>query len=66
MSVIDGFNLYDKSHEISKKVEDTSKEFWVCFITSSAINYNVLSKIHLEFGEECYVSKEVFINILIL
>ena len=25
MSVIDGFNLYDKLHELSKKVEDTPK-----------------------------------------
>jgi DNA-binding response OmpR family regulator len=27
MSVMDGFNLYGKLHEISKKVEDTPKEF---------------------------------------
>ena len=59
MSVIDGFNLYDKLHEISKKVEDTSKEFRVCFMTSSIINYKVLAEIHPELWEECYVSKEV-------
>ena len=66
MSVMDGFNLYDKLHELSKKLEDTPKEFRVCFMTSSAVNYKVLAEIHSEFGEECYVSKEVpkdiFIN----
>ena len=66
MSVIDGFNLYDKLHELSKKLEDTPKEFRVCFMTSSTVNYKVLAEIHSEFGEECYVSKEVpkdiFIN----
>jgi PleD family two-component response regulator len=59
MSVIDGFNLYDKINEISKKVEHTPKEFRVCFMTSSVINYKVLAEIHPEIGEECYVSKEV-------
>jgi CheY-like chemotaxis protein len=59
MSVMDGFNLYDKLHELSKKLEDTPKEFRVCFMTSSVINYKVLAEIHPEFGEECYVSKEV-------
>jgi CheY-like chemotaxis protein len=59
MSVIDGFNLYDKLHETSKKVEDTPKEFRVCFMTSSVVNYNVLAEIHPELGQECYVSKEV-------
>ena len=58
-SVIYGFKLYDKLHEISKKVEDTPKEFRVCFMTSSIINYKVLAEIHPELGEECYVSKEV-------
>ena len=59
MSVTDGFSLYDKLHEISKKVEDTPKEFRVCFMTSSVINYKVLAEIHSELREECYVSKEV-------
>jgi hypothetical protein len=27
MSVMDGFNLYDKLHDISKKVEHTPKQF---------------------------------------
>ena len=66
MSVIDGFNHYDKLHETSKKVEDTPKEFRVCFMTSSIINYKVLAEIHPEFGEECYVckkvQKDIFIN----
>ena len=52
MSVMDGFSLYDKLHEISKKVEDTPKEFRVCFMTSSVINYKVLAEIHPELGEE--------------
>ena len=59
MSVIDGFDLYNKLHDLSKKVEDTPKEFRICFMTSSRINYKVLAEIHPEFGEECYVSKEV-------
>ncbi len=28
-------------------------------MTSSVINYKVLAEIHLEIGQECYVSKEV-------
>jgi CheY-like chemotaxis protein len=59
MSVMDGFSLYDKLREIAKKVEDTPKEFRVCFMTSSVINYKLLAEIHPELGEECYVSKEV-------
>ena len=59
MSVTDGFDLYNKLHDLSKKVEDTPKEFRVCFMTSSRINYNVLAEIHPELGQECYVSKEV-------
>ena len=59
MSVMDGFNLYDKLHNISKKVEHTPKQFRVCFMTSSIINYKVLAEIHPEIGKECYVSKEV-------
>src|SRR5215211_2873088 len=62
MSVIDGFDLYNKLHDLSKKVQqDTSplNDFQICFMTSSIINYKVLAEIHPEFGEECYVSKEV-------
>src|SRR5687768_18514862 len=62
MSVMDGFDLYNKLHDLSKKVQqDTSpsNDFRVCFMTSSRINYPVLAEIQPEFGEECYVSKEV-------
>ena len=62
MSVIDGFDLYNKLHDLSKKVQqDTSpsNDFRICFMTSSRINYQALSEIHPEFGEECYVSKDV-------
>jgi CheY-like chemotaxis protein len=62
MSVMDGFNLYNKLHDLSKKVQqDTSpsNDFRVCFMTSSRINYAVLAEMQPEFGEECYVSKDV-------
>ena len=61
MSVVDGFDLYHKL-QISKKVQQdtsSSNDFRVCFMTSSRINYKALSEAHPEFGEECYVSKEV-------
>jgi DNA-binding NtrC family response regulator len=61
MSVIDGFDLYDKLHSLSKKVlQDTSSsnDFKVCFMTASRVNYTALAEIHPEFGEECYVCKE--------
>ncbi|MGH9981495.1 MAG: response regulator [Nitrososphaeraceae archaeon] len=60
-SVMDGFELYQKLYEMSKKVQqDTSpsNDFRVCFMTASRINYTVLAEIHPEFGEECYVCKE--------
>ena len=62
MSVVDGFDLYHKLHEISKKVQQdtsSSNDFRICFMTSSRIKYQALSEVHPEFGEECYVSKEV-------
>ena len=62
MSVTDGFDLYNKLHDLSKKVQqDTSpsNDFRVCFMTASIINYQALADIHPEFGEECYVSKDV-------
>jgi CheY-like chemotaxis protein len=69
MSVMDGFDLYNKLHDISKRLEDTPQEFKICFMTSSLINYKALAEIHPEFGEECYVSKQVpkdiFINHII-
>jgi PleD family two-component response regulator len=62
MSVMDGFDLYNKLHDLSKTVQqDTSpsNDFRICFMTSSRINYQALADIHPEFGEECYVSKDV-------
>jgi hypothetical protein len=62
MSVVDGFDLYHKLQEISKKIQQdtsSSNDFRICFMTSSRINYKALSEAHPEFGEECYVSKEV-------
>jgi CheY-like chemotaxis protein len=62
MSVIDGFDLYTKLHDLSKKVQQdssSSNDFRVCFMTSSRINYQALAEIHPEFGEECYVCKEI-------
>jgi PleD family two-component response regulator len=62
MSVMEGFDLYHKLHDLSKKVQqDTSpsNDFRICFMTSSRINYTALAEVHPEFGEECYVSKEV-------
>jgi DNA-binding NtrC family response regulator len=63
MSVIDGFDLYNKLHDLSKRVQqDTtspSNDFKVCFMTATRINYSVLAEMHPEFGEECYVCKEV-------
>jgi CheY-like chemotaxis protein len=62
MSVMDGFDLYDKLHEMSKKSQQdasSSNDFRVCFLTASRINYTALAEIHAEFGEECYVCKEI-------
>ena len=62
MAVIDGFDLYHKLRYLSNKVlEDTtpSNDFRVCFMTASRINYQALADIHPEFGEECYVCKDV-------
>ena len=58
MSVIDGFGIYNKLHEIEKKVlQDLipSNDFRVYFMTAIRINYPDASK----FGEECYVCKEI-------
>ena len=67
MSAMDGFDLYDRLLDISKKVKHTpGKQFKICFMTSSRINYKALAEIHPEFGEECYVckkvEKDIFIN----
>ena len=61
MSIMDGFELYQKLYEMSKKVQQdtsSSNDFRVCFMTASRINYTVLAEIHPEVGEECYVCKE--------
>jgi CheY-like chemotaxis protein len=61
MSVMDGFELYQKLYEMSKKVQrdrSSSNDFRVCFMTATRINYTVLAEIHSEVGEECYVCKE--------
>ncbi len=68
ISLMDGFDLYHKLHDLSKKVQqDTSpsNDFKVCFMTSSIINYKVLAEMHPEFGEECYVAKEVSKDVFI-
>ena len=68
MSVMDGFDLYHKLHDLSKKVQqDTSpsNDFRICFMTSSRINYAALAEVHPEFGEECYVCKEVAKDVFI-
>ena len=67
MSIMNGFDLYHKLYDISKKAEGTSskKEFRICFMTSSIINYKVLAEVHPEFGEECYVCKKVRKDIFI-
>ena len=66
MSLIDGFDLYNKLYDMSKKEGTQSKkEFRVCFMTTSIINYKVLAEIHPEFGEECYVCKKAQKDIFI-
>jgi CheY-like chemotaxis protein len=67
MSVMDGFDLYNKLLDISKSVGNAQgKHFKICFMTASRINYKALAEIHPELGEECYVCKKVekkmFIN----
>jgi hypothetical protein len=69
MTVIDGFDLYNKLHDLSKKVQhDTSpsNDFRICFMTSKRINYTALAEVHPEFKEEeCYVSKEASKDVFI-
>ncbi len=62
MSVIDGFDFYNKLHNLSTIVQQdtsSSNDFRVCFMSSSRINYQALAEIHPEFKEECYVCKEI-------
>ena len=68
MSLMDGFDLYNKLYEMSKKLQQDashSNDFRVCFMTASRINYTALAEIHPEFGEECYVCKEVAKDVFI-
>ena len=68
MSIMDGSDLYNKLHELSQKIQqDTSpsNDFMVCFMTVSRINYLALAEVHPEFGEECYVCKEVSKDVFI-
>src|SRR5215211_849132 len=55
--------IFTTSYMIYQKKlqQDTSpsNDFRVCFMTASRINYTTLAEIHPEFGEECYVCKEV-------
>lgn len=62
MALMEGFDLYYKLHEMEKKVlQDSipSNDFRVCFMTASRINYPALAEMHPEFGEECYLCKEI-------
>jgi CheY-like chemotaxis protein len=73
MSIVDGFDLYKKILETSKKSEEEetqSKDFRICFLTSSFINLNALTQLYssemAKEEEECYVpkyvAKEIFIK----
>lgn len=64
---MDGFDLYNKLLGLSKNVEYyQGKNFKICFMTASRINYKALVEVHPELGEECYVckrvEKDIFIN----
>jgi CheY-like chemotaxis protein len=69
MSIIDDFDLYEKLLETSKKAEETqSKDFRICFLTSSFINLNALTQLYsseMAKEEECYVPKYVAKDIFI-
>ena len=69
MSIVDGFDLYEKLLETSKQAEETqSKDFRICFLTSSFINLNALNQLYsseMTKEEECYVPKYVAKDIFI-
>ena len=69
MSIFDDFNLYEKLLATSKKAEETqSKDFRICFLTSSFINLNALTQLYsseMAKEEECYVPKYVAKDIFI-
>ena len=49
MSIVDNFDLYEKLLETSKKSEEEktqSKDFRICFLTSSFINLNALTELY--------------------
>ena len=58
MSVMDGFYLYNKLHELSQKVQQDVYHQTIFGYASSRINYKVLAEIHPEFGEECMFQKK--------
>ena len=64
VSIVDGFDLYHKLLRISKKEDTPSKEFRICFMTSSLINFNVLAELYFEMVEKKrkYVPKDIFIK----
>jgi CheY-like chemotaxis protein len=69
MSIVDDFDLYEKLLETSNKAEETqSKDFRICFLTSSFINLNALTQLYsseMTKEEECYVPKYVAKDIFI-
>ena len=70
MSIVDDFNLYEKLLETAKKSEEEtqSKEFKICFLTSSFINLNALTQLYsseMTKEKECYVPKYVAKDIFI-
>jgi CheY-like chemotaxis protein len=70
MSIVDDFDLYEKLLETSKKAEEEtqSKDFRICFLTSSFINLNALTQLYsseMTKEEECYVPKYVAKDIFI-
>ena len=68
MSIVYGFDLYKKLLETSKKEETQSKDFRICFLTSSFINLNALTQLYsseMTKEEECYVPKYVAKDIFI-
>jgi CheY-like chemotaxis protein len=71
MSIVDDFDLYEKLLETSKKAaeeETQSKDFRICFLTSSFINLNALTQLYsseMAKEEECYVPKYVAKDIFI-
>ncbi len=61
MSIMEGFDLYNKLNDLSKKVQynaSPSNDFRICCMTASRINYTALAEIYPELREENYVCKE--------